>query len=71
LAQFERRLIQERTKPGLAGARDRGRKGAIPADDPRVQMDKKMHVDKSISVADICRTLRISMPTLYRYLARK
>jgi predicted DNA-binding transcriptional regulator AlpA len=28
-----------------------------------------MHADKSISVTDICRTLRISRPTLYRYLA--
>jgi DNA invertase Pin-like site-specific DNA recombinase len=74
LAQFERRLIQERTNAGLAAARARGRKGGrrpIPAEDPRVQMAKKMHVDKSISVADICRTLRISRPTLYRYLARK
>ena len=30
LAQFERRLIQERTKAGLAAARARGRTGAVP-----------------------------------------
>ena len=30
LAQFERRLIQERTKAGLAAARARGRKGGRP-----------------------------------------
>lgn len=30
LAQFERRLIQERTKAGLNAARARGRKGARP-----------------------------------------
>jgi DNA invertase Pin-like site-specific DNA recombinase len=30
LAQFERRLIQERTNAGLAGARSRGRKGGRP-----------------------------------------
>ena len=29
LAQFERKLIQERTKAGLAAARARGRKGAV------------------------------------------
>jgi hypothetical protein len=30
LAQFERRLVQERTKAGLAAARARGRKGGRP-----------------------------------------
>ena len=30
LAQFERRLIQERTNAGLAAARIRGRKGGRP-----------------------------------------
>src|SRR5690349_23944654 len=71
LAQFERRLIQERTNAGLAAARARGRKGGrkpISADDPRVQMAKKLHTDKTVPVADICKTLRISRPTLYRYL---
>ena len=74
LAQFERRLIQERTNAGLAAARARGRKGGrkpVPINDPRVQMAKKMHADKSISVLGSCRTLRISRPTLYRYLAMK
>src|SRR5207245_11156603 len=45
LAQFERRLVQERTKAGLTAARARGRNGgrpAIPSDDPRVQTAKKM-----------------------------
>lgn len=72
LAQFERRLIQERTRAGLEAARARGRKGGrkpIAADDPRVQTAKKMHADKSLSIGDICRTLRISRATFYRYLA--
>jgi DNA invertase Pin-like site-specific DNA recombinase len=74
LAQFERKLIQERTNAGLAAARARGRKGGrkpMPLDDPRVRMAKKMHSDRSMPVMDICRTLRISRPTLYRYLALK
>ena len=74
LAQFERRLIQERTKAGLTAARARGRMGGrkpIPLDDPRVQTAKKMHADKTMPIADICKTLRISRPTLYRYLALK
>jgi AcrR family transcriptional regulator len=30
-----------------------------------------MFADKSMPIADICATLRISRPTLYRYLALK
>lgn len=74
LAQFERRLIQERTRAGLTAARARGRMGGrppVPADDPRVQTAKKLHTDNSMSIADICSTLRISRPTLYRYVALK
>ena len=74
LAQFERRLIQERTNAGLAAARARGRLGGrkpIRASDPRVQMAKKMHGDKSIAVGDICQTLKISRPTLYWWLSLK
>ena len=72
LAQFERRLIQERTRAGLAVARARGRKGGrkpIDHDDPRVKTAKHMHKNREISVNEICRTLQISRPTFYRYLA--
>jgi DNA invertase Pin-like site-specific DNA recombinase len=72
LAQFERRLIQERTKAGLAAARARGRKGGrrpISSNDPRVRTAKTMHQDKTMAVGDICKTLGISRSTFYRYLA--
>ena len=72
LAQFERKLIQERTRAGLDAARARGRKGGrkpIAVDDRRVQMAKKLHADKTTPIADICATLRISRATFYRYLA--
>jgi DNA invertase Pin-like site-specific DNA recombinase len=72
LAQFERRLIQERTKAGLAAARARGRKGGrrpITSNDPRVQTAKTMHKDKNMAVGDICKILGISRSTFYRYLA--
>lgn len=36
---------------------------------PGVQMAKKLHADKTMPIADICTTLRISWPTLYRYVA--
>jgi DNA invertase Pin-like site-specific DNA recombinase len=74
LAQFERRLIQERTKAGLAVARARGRMGGrppIPVDDPRVQTAKTLHADRNMPVTAICQTLKISRPTLYRWLAMK
>jgi DNA invertase Pin-like site-specific DNA recombinase len=73
LAQFERRLIQERTRAGLDAAGARGRKGGrkpIAADDPRIQTAKKMYADKSLSIGDICQTLRISRATFYRYVSR-
>jgi DNA invertase Pin-like site-specific DNA recombinase len=71
LAQFERRLIQERTNAGLAAARARGRKGGRPpimADDRRIVLANKLFKDKSISLDDICATLKISKSTLYRYV---
>ena len=74
LAQFERRLIQERTNAGLKAARARGRLGGRPPmslDDPRIQTAKKLHSDKGMVIADICKTLQISRPTLYRWLAVK
>jgi len=70
LAQFERRLIQERTKAGLAAARARGRKGGRPpmkANDRRIVLANKLLKDRSIGVDDICATLKISKSTLYRY----
>jgi DNA invertase Pin-like site-specific DNA recombinase len=74
LAQFERRLIVERTNAGLTAARARGRLGGRPQmslDDPRIQTAKKLHADKSLGITDICKTLQISRPTLYRWLAVK
>lgn len=71
MAQFERRLIQERTLAGLSAARARGRKGGRPkigVDDPKVIAAKRMHQDKHISIDEICNALKISRPSLYRYL---
>ncbi len=70
LAEFERELIRERTQAGLAAARARGRKGGRPRSlDPRkVAMARALHADKSNSIEDICKTLRVSRSTLYRYL---
>jgi len=72
LAQFEGRLIQERTRAGLKAARARGRKGGripIASTDPKVQMAKRMHKDHGMSIEKICKTLKISRATFYRYVA--
>ena len=71
LAQFERDLIRERTLAGLAAARARGKQGGRPkmsSNDPKIITAKKLHADKTIPISDICQTLGISRPTLYRYL---
>lgn len=71
LAQFERRLIQERTKAGLDAARARGRQGGrkkIDSSNPKVQMAKKMHKDHGMSINNICETLKISRASFYRYI---
>jgi DNA invertase Pin-like site-specific DNA recombinase len=71
LAEFERDLIRERTQAGLTAARARGRVGgrrkALP--NPRmVALAHRLYADKSNTIAEICRTLRISKATLYRYM---
>ena len=71
LAQFERRLTQERTEAGLLAARARGRTGGrkvIAGDEPRVKTAQRMYKDQALSVKQICETLNISRATFYRYL---
>jgi DNA invertase Pin-like site-specific DNA recombinase len=70
LAEFEREIIRERTQAGLASARSRGRIGGRPRTlTPRqVQILRNMAADKSLTVADICKTLGIGRTTFYRYV---
>ena len=73
LAEFERNLIRERTQAGLAAARARGRVGgrrkarALDSAE-KVATAQRMYEDQRNSIADICKTLRVSQATLYRYL---
>lgn len=70
LAEFERALISDRTKAGLVAAKARGRCGGRPRlmDVSKIQLAKTLHNEKSIPVAEICKTLGISKGTLYRCL---
>jgi DNA invertase Pin-like site-specific DNA recombinase len=74
LAEFERDVIRERTQAGLTAARARGRRGGHPRvaglnDAKKVALAQRLYEDRSNSIDDICRTLRVSRATLYRYLA--
>ena len=69
LAEFERELIRERTRAGLAAARARGRQGGRPKklDTPKkIAMAQSLYDEEKHSINDICQTLGVSRATLYR-----
>ena len=72
LSQFERRILQERVRVRLETARSRGRKGGrrpVTSSDPRVKAAKKMSANREMSIKEICKTLRVSKATYYRFLS--
>ena len=73
LAAFERDLLSERTKAGLAAARSRGRRGGRPpALGPRqVRLARPMLADVTVSVAEVARHFGVGRTTLYRSLRRE
>ena len=72
LAEFERNLIVERTNAGLQAARARGIKGGRKRklDAPKLKTAQTMYDSKNHSIKEICDTLKITKPTLYKYLKR-
>jgi DNA invertase Pin-like site-specific DNA recombinase len=68
LAEFERNLIRERTQAGLSTARARGRRGGRPTalTGRQLNIAQALYNNKQNSIAEICRTLKISRATLYR-----
>ena len=70
LAEFERNLIQERTKAGLEAARARGRTGGRreALDDNKKQIAVELYHKREHTVEEICRMMGISKPTLYKYV---
>lgn len=70
LAEFERELIRERTKAGLASARARGRKGGrrFELTKAQVRVAQAAMSARDTSVSEVCRDLGIARTTLYRYV---
>ena len=70
LAEFERRVIRERTMAGLAAARTRGRLGGRPTvmTPEKVEVARRM-LSEGQDKAVIARTIGVSRPTLYNYLS--
>ena len=70
LAQFERQLISERTKAGLAAARARGRRGGRPRllTPKKVREAKMLLADPKATVTDVAMTFGVSRATLYKAL---
>ena len=70
LAEFERELIAERTKAGLASARARGRRGGAPfkmtAANVRLAMAAMGQPETTVSA--LCRELGVTRQTLYRHV---
>ena len=73
LAEFERDIIRERTKAGLAAARARGRTGGRPEELSKeaqhtAMIADRLYQDGDLTVKQICRQLSISRGTFYNYL---
>jgi len=70
LAEFERDLIRERTKAGLAAARARGRHGGRPRvmDQKKIALARALLAEPTNTVADVCKTLGVSRASIYAYL---
>ena len=71
LAEFERELISERTKAGLASARARGRNGGRPAKmtPAKVRLAMAAMGQPGTVVADLCKELGVTRQTLYRHVS--
>ncbi|QAU23186.1 recombinase family protein [Dyella sp. M7H15-1] len=69
LAEMERELTVERTRAGLAVARQLGRKGGRKRQmtDSKIKSAKKL-LANGIPPRDVAKSLGVSIPTLYRWI---
>ena len=76
LAEFERDLIRERTKAGLASARARGKvlghpKGLSSAAEQKAILAEQYFKEGNLTVGEILDRLKISRGTYYKYLRHR
>jgi DNA invertase Pin-like site-specific DNA recombinase len=71
LAEFERDLIRDRTMAGLRAARERGRRGGRRRllTPEQISMAARLIKSREVPVREICKILKVSKPTLYRYVS--
>lgn len=71
IAQFERRLISERTKAGLNSARARGRKGGRRAKltFSDIKKAQAMLLDPTVTKTEVAKHFGVSRPTLNKSLS--
>ena len=71
IAHFERRLIAERTRDGIAAARAKGRTpGRPPLDGDKLQAAFSL-IDSGMSPTKAARQLQVGRSTLYRALSER
>jgi len=66
LSQFERDLISERTREGLAAAKSRGRCGGRPSKRNEKALTVKLLYDNGVKIADIVKQTELSRSTINR-----
>lgn len=71
LSQFERDVIADRTREGLASARARGRRGGRPsADGEMIRRAMKLYNSRDYSVKEITELTGVRRSTLYKHLQK-
>jgi len=72
LAEFERDLLRERINAGLAAARARGREGGRPQklNDKKIEMIRKLYLEREQSVAEIAKAFDVDRRSIYNYLKK-
>ena len=71
LAEFERELIRERTIAGIQAARARGRMGGrkFNLTKAQVRLAEASMKNRDTSVTELCKELKITRATLYKYIS--
>jgi DNA invertase Pin-like site-specific DNA recombinase len=71
LSEFERELIVERTRAGLAVARARGRRGGRPykMTPTKLRLARASMGNPETMIRDLCAELGVTRQTLYRHVA--